>query len=322
MHRLLALALATTTAACGFGLADDSSGGRDDLPQSGAGPFKKLEVDDTTAADEPWIATDPVLELTEAALTARPGGGHVVYVTREPAAEPAGDTTIWRAELPDRRELPTPFVEVLTADRTWEEGHVGAPAIVREGDVLVMFYAAGIDSVGRADSIDGGLTWTKWPAPVLTGITSPAIGYDGATWLLAFIDETGAIGLARSDDGHEFTRAAAPILTARTDDPGAFDHVAVAAPSLAWLVEGTGRGHWALWYAGLEESPGEGERPLYAIGYAASWDGASWSRLPGNRPIAAAPATEPTVALDDNHGVMAYTAPNGRRQSIGLAVTP
>ena len=322
MHRLLALALALTTAACGFGLADDTSGGRDDLPLSGAGPFKKLEADDTTAADEPWVAVDPVLELTEAALTTRPGGGQVVYVTRESAAEPAGDTSIWRAELPDVRELPTPFVEVMIADRTWEEGRVGAPAFIREGETLVMFYAAGVDSVGRADSIDGGLTWTKWPAPLLTGITSPAIGYDGATWLLAFVDATGAIGLARSVDGHDFTRDAAPILAPRTDDVKAFDHVGVAAPALAWLVEGTGRGHWALWYAGIEESPAEGERPLYAIGYAASWDGVSWSRLPGNRPIAAAPASEPAVVLDGNHGVMAYTAPSGRRQAIGLAVTP
>lgn len=321
MRRLLALALVSTTA-CGFGLADDSSGGRDELPQSGAGPFKKLEADDTTAADEPWVALDPVLEFTEAALTTRPGGGHVLYVTRESAAEPAGDTTIWRAELTDLRELPTPFVEVLTADRTWEEGHVGAPSMIREGDTLVMFYAAGVDSVGRADSIDGGLTWTKWPSPVLTGVRSPAIGYDGGTWLLAFVDETGAIGLARSDDGHEFTRAAAPILAARTDDDKAFDHAGVAAPELAWIEQGTGRGHWALWYAGLEEPPAEGERPLYAVGYAASWDGASWSRLAGNRPIASAPAGEPSVALDGNHGVMAYTAPSGRRQAIGLAVTP
>jgi hypothetical protein len=44
--------------------------------------------------------------------------------------------------------------------------------------------------------------------------------------------------------------------------------------------------------------------------------------LPGNRPIAAAPATEPTVLLDDNHGVMAFAAVNGRRSAIGLAITP
>ena len=77
--------------------------------------------------------------------------------------------------------------------------------------------------------------------------------------------------------------AAAPILTARADDPDAFDHALVGAPSLAWLVEGTGRGHFALWYAGAPEVPRGEDRPEWAIGYAASWDGATWSRLDGNR---------------------------------------
>ena len=55
-----------------------------------------------------------------------------------------------------------------------------------------MAYSAGT-SIGRADSTDGGVTWTKWPAPILTNATSPGLAYDGATWVLAFVDPTGAI---------------------------------------------------------------------------------------------------------------------------------
>lgn len=316
-----ALALALALPACGFGLADDSSGGHDDLPATGAGPFKRLEYDSATPADEPWLATDPVLELTEPALWPRRGGGYLAFVTRESAAEPAGDTSIWRAELSSLTELPTPFASVVEPDLSWEEGHVGAPALIADGGTLVMFYAGGA-GIGRADSTDGGVTWTKWPAPILTNATSPGAAYDGANWLLAFVDASGAIGVARSTDGHDFVRDPDPIMTARVDDPDAFDHVGVAAPALAWLVEGTGRGHWALWYAGLEKSPAAGDNPLYAIGYAASWDGATWSRLPGNRPVAAAPAADPSVVISGNHGLMAFAAFNGRRSAIGLATTP
>ena len=184
-----------------------------------------------------------------------------------------------------------------------------------------MFYAGGT-GIGRADSTDGGRTWTKWPAPILTDATSPGLAYDGATWLLAFVDGSGGIGLARSTDGHAFERAAAPIVVPRADDPKAFDHAAVAAPALGWIEEGTGRGHWALWYAGLKKLPVGTDAPLYAIGYAASWDGASWSLLAGNRPVTAAPASDPAVLLQGNHGVMAFAAVNGRRRAIGLAVTP
>jgi hypothetical protein len=217
-------------------------------------------------------------------------------------------------------ELPSASTTVLTADRPWEEGHVGAPAVFAIGDTLVMFYAGGT-GIGRADSVDGGLTWTKWPAPVLTDATSPGAAYDGTTWLLAYVDGNGEIRLARSTDGHEFTRDPAPIVTPRAADPSAFDHLAVAAPSLAWLVEGTGRGHWAMWYAGVKKAPPVGDPPLYAVGYAASWDGVTWSRLAGNRPVAAAPAGEPAAVVDGNHGVMVFTAVNGRRRAVGLAIT-
>ena len=73
-----ALGLLAFVPACGLGLADDSSGGRTALPSTGAGPFKRLAFDSTTPADEPWLLTDSILEVTEPALASRPGGGFLV----------------------------------------------------------------------------------------------------------------------------------------------------------------------------------------------------------------------------------------------------
>ena len=320
MRAPTSIVLAAALAGCGLGVADDSSGGRDALPLTGAGPFAKLPLDEAKPLDEPWLLTDPVVEYGEPALVARPGGGLIVLVTRESAAAPEGDTTIWRTEQATLGALPDAPVEVLTADLSWEEGHVGAPAVVDTGDTLVMFYAGGT-GVGRADSHDGGRTWTKWPAPLLTNAASPGVAYDGSTWLVAFVDPAGAIRIARSPDGHDFEVAPEPIVTARAADAKAFDHAAVGGPALAWLDEGTGRGHWALWYAGLKKVPAGTDDPVWAIGYAASWDGASWSLLAGNRPVAAGPSAAPAVLMQGNHGTLAFQAVNGRRSAIGLATT-
>ena len=129
--------------------------------------------------------------------------------------------------------------------------------------------------------------------------------------------------LARSLDGVTFTRDPAPIVTPRSDGaPKQFDRFATGAPSLGWIVESTGRGHWALWYAGLARFPADGDAPSFAIGYAGSFDSVTWARIAGDRPIVSAPAGAPAVVVDGNHAVMAYDAPSGRRFGVGLAATP
>lgn len=317
--RALVIPLVVGLGGCGLGLADDSSGGADDLPATGAGPWQKLAPDLDTPLDEPYLATDPIIEFTEPAVIAGADGGHVVFVTREPADLPAGDTAIWRGELPDLTAPPT-LTQVLAADQPWEGAGIGAPAIVDTGDRLVMFYA-GAGGIGRAESTDRGRSWTKSAGPILVDATSPGAAFDGTRWLLAFVDPTGAIGLATSADGLTFTPADAPILAPRADDPDAFDHALVGAPSLAWLVEGTGRGHFALWYAGAAEPPRGEDPPEWAVGYAASRDGTTWVRLAGNRPVASAPAGAPAVVFDGNRGLMLFSARNGRRDAVGIATT-
>lgn len=326
---LIRLAVAGVAAAaapaCGIGFADDASGGDHDLPTVGAGPFDRLEVDEGTPADEPWLVSDRTLDVTQPELVARPGGGFVFFVTREPADLPAGDTTIWRGAVTDPRLLPDePPALVLAADQAWEEGHVAGPAVVALDDRLVMFYEGGLAApqIGRAESTDGGRTWQKAPAPILAGARAPGAAFDGTRWLLAYVRpaEPG-IWLARSADGVTFAADPIPALMP-SGVVRAFDQIEVGAPALGWQVESTGRGHWALWFAGLEEQPDPGDAPRYAVGYAASFDGMDWQRLAGGRPVLAAPAGDPEVLVEGASATLLFAGPNGRRLAVGVAEHP
>ncbi len=324
--RAAVLGLAAVVTGCGFGFADDSSGGSDALPTSGAGPFHRPATDLASPADEPWLATDRSLDLTEPELWRRDGGGFHYWVTREPADLPAGDTEIWRGGIRDPGQLPDePPVPVLVAALPWEEGHVAAPAIVRLADRLVMFYEGGLaaPAIGRAESVDGGLTWTRAAAPVITGARSPGVGFDGTTWILAFVrPDAPGIWLARSTDGAAFAIDAAPVLTARPEVSRGFDAAEVTTPAVRWLVESSGRGHWGLWYAGLAVAPAPDDAPRYAVGFAASFDAVAWQRPAGGRPVLTAPAGAPAVIVDGAEAILLFDALNGRRPSVGVAIHP
>jgi hypothetical protein len=314
-----------TLGGCGIGFADDASGGEEDLPTVGAGPFRKLPFDENSPVDEPWLATDRILDFTEPALVAGAGGGLVFYFTRESPDPPVGDSVIWRGALRDPRQLPDePAVPVLTADQPWEEGHVAAPAIVELADRQVMFYEGGLTTpqLGRAESTDGGLTWQKAAASVLANARSPGVATDGALWIAAFTRPGDpGIWLARSDDGVAWTADDAPIF-GPNGIMDSFERTELGAPTLAWLVESTGRGHWALWYGGLEKPPDLGDAPRYAVGYAASFDGMAWARPGGGRPVLAAPAGAPAVIVDGASATMLFDAVNGRRLAVGIATHP
>ena len=321
-----ASALLVLLAGCGLGFADDTSGGADDLPTTGAGPFRRLPTDLDAPLDEPWLASDRSLDQTEPELIARAGGGFHYFVTREPPDLPRGDTVILRGGVRSLRALPDEeLVPVLTADQPWEEGHVAAPAIVDLGDRLVVYYEGGLTQpgIGRAESTDRGRTWQKDPGPVLAGATSPGAAFDGTTWLLA-VTRPDALGiwLARSAEGRAFTLDPAPVVTARGDLDGAFDRLAVTQPCLRWLEESSGRGHFTLWFAGLEESPGEGDPPRYAVGYAASFEGDRWSRPAGKGPVLIAPAGAPAVLVEGTRATLLFDAANGSRPSVGVATHP
>lgn len=325
MKALLLLAIAP---ACGFGFADDTSGGRDDLPTTGAGPYQRLEPDESTPADEPWLATSRTLDFTQPAIWRRDGGGFVFFVTRESADDPVGDTEILRGAVRDPHELPDePAVPVLTASEAWEEGHVAAPALLAVGGQLIMFYEGGLSApaIGLAISNDDGRTWDKQAAPILADAREPAVASDGTTTLLAFTRPgQPGVWLGRLDGAGGVTVDDTPILLPTGVD-GSFERVEVGAPFLAWLVEPSGRGHFALWYQGLEEVPDMGDAPRHAIGYAASFDGLAWDRPTGGRPVLAAPAGAPAVLVEgprSTEATLLFQAPDGLRPAVGIARHP
>jgi len=322
---VLLLAASASSLGCGFGFADDTSGGSSGLPTSGAGPFERPGSDPETPIEEPWLLSTRILDLTQPAIIGRDGGGFVFFFAREPADLPAGDTEIWRGASLDPRQLPDDVpVSVLRADQAWEEGHVAAPAVVEQGDRLVLFYEGGLATpqLGRAESTDGGRTWQKAAAPVLADARAPGAAFDGTRWILAFTRATApGIWLARSADGTNFTPDATPMVEASGIDRS-FEKLEVADPALGWVVESSGRGHWALWYGGLEELPDVGDAPRYAVGYAASFDGMTWNRLAGGRPVLAAPAGAPTVLVEGPHATLLYQANDGLRPAIGIALHP
>ncbi|HUQ07808.1 MAG TPA: sialidase family protein [Kofleriaceae bacterium] len=326
---LLLLVSGCGVSGCGIGFADDASGGKNDLPSVGAGPYRKLAADENTPADEPWLVTERTIDFTEPAIVARAGGGFTFFVTRESPDPPVGDSEIWRGAILDPTEIPDePIAPVLTADAAWEEGHVAAPSIVDlGGDRLLMFYEGGLATraLGRAESSDGGHTWTKSAAPVLTDAALASVATDGALWLAAFTrpgpSAEPGIFLARSDDGLTWVADTTAILLP-SGIPDSFEEVAVSSPHLAWLEESTGRGHWALWYGGLEDLPDPGDAPRYAVGYAASFDGMDWDRLGGGRPVLSAPAGAPTVIVDGPRATLLFDAANGRRLAVGVALHP
>ena len=311
---------------CGIGFADDASGGKNDLPTVGAGPFKKLPFDENTPADEPWLATERTLDFTEPAIVARAGGGFVYFVTRELPDPPIGDSQIVRGAIADPTQLPDePPVPVLTADQPWEQGHVAAPSLIDLGDGhLLVYYEGGTNpaQLGRAESTDGGVTWQKSAAPLLDNALLPSVANDGALWLAVFVRPgLPELWIARSDDGLTWVADTQPILQP-SGLADSFERLALSSPHLAWLEESTGRGHWALWYGGLEDVPDPGDAPRYAIGYAASFDGMDWDRLAGARPVLSAPAGAPAVLVEGARATLLFDAANGRRLAVGVASHP
>lgn len=240
---LVALALL----ACGRGSDGELGGGGSNLPVSGVGPFRKLvDYDFSTPLEEPFVVTLPGVDLEGPAALA--DGARVrIYYARGGA--------IWRSDLPATfRELPGEPAMVLAAAEAWEGGALRSPAIVDDGDRVILYYQ-GSGGVGRAESTDRGESFTT-TGLVLEGATAPAALRVGDRWFLYHgrVGEPG-IFVATSDDGEAWTPRATPVLAEG------------AAPAVVGGLTATGRLRVVLYY----DRPGESGAT--AIGVAASGDG-------------------------------------------------
>jgi hypothetical protein len=332
-HILLVLPLA----GCGVGPFDDAPGGRDNLPTRAAGPYRKLEIDFDTPADEPYVVVDRRAHVRDPAPLARDDGGVRLWFTRaEIDSDGASDTAeIWVAGVPSIVSLPDEAPSrALAADAAWEEDVVAEPSVVDLGeDHLVLYYRGGaaVPAVGRADSSDGGATWTKHPDnPLLAGARSPTAAFlPGGTVLLYYTapGTPGILAAASDDDGVTFDPLG-PVITPRPDLDEAFDADAVGDPFALVTIPldstGADQVHIGLFFTGTRP-PTTGDDPVVSIGYAASYDGRTFARFLGPDPVlAGGPPSElgPAVLLVPAGGVLFFHEARQNRDRLAVSVHP
>jgi hypothetical protein len=323
-----ALAVAAALAGCGLDPFGEASGGRDNLPTVGAGPWARFDPDDATPADEPWVLADAAAELYDPAVVRRADGGLRVWMTREPVGMPADDQEIDYAELASVHAVPDAAPRLaLAADQTWEEGRVLAPSVVDlGGGHLAMFYEGGVadPAIGRADSTDDGATWQKQATPVLTGATSPSVAFVLGHYEL-YVARPGAPGIWRATGvagTDDLVLDAAPILEPRPGLAKAFDAADLSDPCIVVERETTGTLHWGLYVVGYATAPSDAGSGTPSVGYAASFDGIGWQRFGAAKAQLSPSETGPAVVLEPLSGVMLFADVKRGRRAIAAAHTP
>ncbi len=276
------LAWGICLAACGLGPFDVESGGDDNLPQSGAGPYLFPPADFDTPVDEPYILAQALVSLTDPAVRLLPdGSSYEVFYTRTNA----DGSEIWKVVVESLVELPSEPSLVLSATSSWEGTTVRAPSIVLSGSELFLYYEGGDEEsgIGLARSTDGGQTFVKDAAnPLIVQARDPDVVIAGERWLMVH----GAI-----DGGEIFVRegreasfgTATPILRARLGVAGAFDALGVGAPALRAQERISGRTHFGLFYEGV--GPNSDGEPISSIGYQGSFDLVNWAAFLDGEPI-------------------------------------
>jgi hypothetical protein len=224
------------------------AGGGEALPNAHAGPFRDVRSDELGASrSTPYGLDDGDLRVRDPAIVDDDGDpttpsviGFFSANAKKNAPKDEPPDAILRYEAPDGRSFNRAAEPVLVPDQIWEGDTVGAPAVLREGNELWVYYAAA-GGIGLAKSSDGGHMFTKENSPVLNLATS---GWDASTApaspgvtrlpdgnFALFYTANGAIGEARSGDGKSWVRLG-QVLTPRGLGAGdeAYDSARVGGP--------------------------------------------------------------------------------------------
>ncbi len=324
----MGLALAAAAGGCGLGLTDERSGGAENLPTAGAGPYGRVPFDFDSPISEPFVVAERFASITDPTAVAVDAGFDLwfgyVHVDDAP-----GTSQIWYAQLPGLHDLlavgPEP---ALVADADWEAGRVARPSVVDlGGGHLVLFYEGGdpnAPAIGRADSTDGGATWQKHANnPVLAGAGNPGVVHLDGDWQL-YVERPGPSAIYRADsaDGVDWALAEAPVLEPRRGNLAAFDRVLVTDPAPVVRVTTTGRVAYGLFYSGRDRTAETGK---VQVGYAGSADTETWERFLGDEPVLIeneAPVRSPTALIGATGGVMFFSEVSAGRGKIAAAVHP
>ncbi|MEZ4266271.1 MAG: exo-alpha-sialidase [Myxococcota bacterium] len=300
-HVTALCALAGGLIGCG-GLGGGGGGGYN-LPNRGIAPYVRVDLGD---AETPVLH---VLAPDEADLTE----------LREPSGLVDGDRVVLFFEVRDRA-TGAAYIARSSSDASgavfgaqepvllpqdvgaWALDRVGAPSVIQTPDGWLMAFAYGDgDGIGLARS-DDGIDFVADPAPLLARepstelrVDSPSIArFDGR--LLLYYEtlaaaEGATLSIARAQiDGASATPQGL-ILQAGSDCLGAdgaadpcWDRSGVGSPEVRASRTATGRTVLRLFYAGYAGKRAD-------LGFAASFDGAQWSRFVFN-PVVAEKADE------------------------------
>jgi hypothetical protein len=209
--------------------------------------------------------------------------------------------------------------EVVLVDGTYHMFYMGQ----EEGSPFGLLF-----DIGHATSPDGS-SWTLDPAnPVLVrdaggwdsdSVAFPAVLHDGTEfrmWYIGSDGEVDAVGYATSPDGTTWTKHAGnPVMS--TGPAGSFDDASVWPGTV--LFDGD---KYRMWYTGEKDA----DDFIWAIGYAESEDGLSWTRHP--EPVVAPDAAwkdwlayAPTVVFDGSVYRMWHAGHSGSSIGIGHATS-
>jgi hypothetical protein len=299
-------------AACGLGGGPEGGGGGgENLPFSGIGPYGKVtDFVLATPLDEPFLLVDVTADLLDPAPLPRGGATRLLYTRAA-----AGRAEIWRADVLSLAVEPVDAQPVLVPDQPWEEERVAAPAPVEAGELLVVYYQAGDGVVARAESRDGGSSFTK-TGPVLDDAAQPAaVLVGGVTFLYHERPSRPGIFLAWSSDGSNFQREPDPVLAASGGER--YDASFVGEPAAVGGVTPAGQVRVALFFTA------RGRTGLAAVGYAASFDGVRFTRAA--EPVLDPPPPGergPGPLIGPTSGVLFFVQDRSGRAAIAVATAP
>jgi predicted GH43/DUF377 family glycosyl hydrolase len=167
------------------------------------------------------------------------------------------------------------------------DSDIGGPDVLYDGTTYRMWFSGsfiGDGKIGLATSSDG-IGWTKHPSnPVLDNgvgwesqsVGSPSVIYDGSKYHMWYTGGDATIhkiGYANSSDGVSWTKYPSnPVLDLGL--PGAWDDTSVFSPSVMYRG-----GEYHMWFTARDDDPSVAN---YAIGYATSPDGLTWTKHASN----------------------------------------
>lgn len=237
-------------------LANEGQGDRD-LPSAGVGPFRKLSALEQRGTP-PIVLDDPKLQFRDPAVlpaTDDPKSTEIfLYAT---ANDAMGNDVIVRTHANDARTFFARPKVVLAATKTWEEGNVRSPSVLRVNGEVWMYYSTK-NGIGLARSNDGlSFSSSDTPALALAGAHGPSIVRlaDGSSRM--FYELGGQIWEAESPNGTAFTTRGVVLspapATAQTDagEKATFDTMAVGDPFVTTRTTPAGRLQFRVLYTGL-----------------------------------------------------------------------